>query len=383
MRKNRSQYSNAKYPNLYHLPDQKCWIYRRYSSERRKDFYCSTGLEAIDRNAPAAYKIGVERFNAWLGAFIPKEGTVYVRDLARAVLASKDDPELSERTYEIVRNEVEKHIIPACGHMKPGSVTTEWWNEYQRSERKRPRVREFRDGTQKTFGPRTKLFNTRKTLLEILRLAHGRGLIEKVPVLPLNDSEAPPPRYIPRADILNIIRFAGRINPYLHRGTMTRESRYSVVPLKLLVFIMWKQGARPGEILQYKWSMLRWNEGLYGTLEIPAEITKTRRQRSIPLNSKVSRILRFLERHKRSDWVFPSPVNPGEPIKGYRSPWLSVMKRLGLDYDVYNLRDTFITDRLGAGKSATFIGKYSDTSESMIRKRYAVSVRSMMEGVAE
>lgn len=378
----KASHKNEKYQNLYSYPDQPCWIFRKYSSEKRKSFYCSTGLEKTDRNAAAAYRAGTEKFNEWLGAFLPKEGTIYMRDLARAVLAAKDDPGISDATLRSVRNQIEKHIIPSCGHLKPIHLTTEWWRNYQREERKRPRELVLKDGSVKDLPPRTKLFNTKKVLVEVLKLAKARGLIESIPELPLNDAEAAPPRYIPKEDILNIIRFAGRIAGHPHRGGWAKESRYHKVALKLLVFIMWKQGARPHEILQYRWSMIRWKEGKFGSIDIPAGITKTRRARTIPLNSKVSRILRFIHNFKESEWLFPSPKVPGEHIKDYSSAWDSAMRRLNLDFDIYNIRDTFITNRLKSGQSSTFIAKYCDNSATMIERRYAVSERSAMEGVA-
>jgi integrase len=382
MTSKRASHKNEKYQNLYSYPDQPCWIFRKYSSEKRKSFYCSTGLDKTDRNAAAAYRIGSEKFVEWLGAFLPSDGVIHMRDLARAVLATKEDPSISDATYRSVRNQIDNHIIPACGHMKAIHITTEWWRNYQREDRKRPRELLLKDGTVKELPPRTKLFNTKKVMVEILKLAKERGLIEKIPDLPLNDAEAAPPRYIPKEDIMKIIRFAGRIAGHPHKGGWAKESRYHKVLLKLLVFIMWKQGARPHEVLQYRWSMIRWREGPHGSIDIPAEITKTRRARTIPLNSKVSRVLKFLHGNKESEWIFPSPKVAGEHVKDYSSAWDSTMNRLGLDFDIYNIRDTYITDRLKSGHSATFIAKYVDNSAAMIERRYAVAESNIMQGVA-
>lgn len=384
MRKNRSKTAHPKYPNLYRLPGQKAWIFRKYSSEKQKSFFCSTQLEAIERNAPAAYRIGIEAYNKFLGTFLPLDGNIYIRDLANAVLASKDDPTLSDSTRANARNELLNHIVPAFGGLRPEDVTKDVWKEYQRTERTRPRKVTRANGVVKTYPPRQKLFNTRKLLIEVLRLAKDKGLIAAVPELPLNDADPAPPRVIPKKDILRIIRFAGRIDAYTKsNGQSVPASRYHSVTLKLLAFIMWKQGCRPGEILQYRWDMIRWNEGKYGVIDIPAPITKTRRARTMPLDPKVSRILRFLEGRKSSPWLFPSPLIPGEPIQEYANPWETVNARLGLDYDIYNLRDTFITGRLRAGKSAVMIGKLVDNSAAIIEKKYAVADQDAMEEVLE
>lgn len=383
----RSKYAHARYQNLYHYPDQPCWIYRRYSSEKDAEFYCSTALEAVERNAPAAYKIGVEKFNEWLGAFLPAEGTIYIRDLARAYLASKDDPNLSDHWYRCIKSVIDARIIPGAGHLKPIQITPEWWKTFCREERKKPRSLTLKDGTVKELPPVAKLFNTRKVLVGILGLAMERGLIEKVPELVLDDAEAEPPREIPKADILRIIRFAGRISAYdrTYRGNKTRparESRYNIVPLKLLVFIMWKQGARPSEILQYRWEMIHWDEGKHGTIHVPAEIAKNRRSRVVSMNSKVARILRFLYQHKTSPWLFPSPKVPGERMQSWDTAWDTVMNRLGLDFTIYNLRDTFITNKIEEGLSPVSIGQYVDNSAVIIERKYAVAKRKTMEEVA-
>ncbi len=384
MRKNRSQFISAKYPNLYRYPDQPCWIFRKYSSEKRREFYCSTGVESNERSAAQAYRVGVEKFNEWMGSHLSMGGPIYVRDLARALLAEKDDPELSDSTLRGARNQIENHILPAFGHLKPEAVTAERWREYKRTERKRPRELVLKSGVVKTLPPRKALFNTRKILSEVLSLALEKGLIKKLPDLELGDPEAAPPRYIPKADVLRIIRAAGKIAAYTRaNGRSAPESRYRAVRLKLLVFIMWKQGPRPSEALQYTWPMIHWTEGEHGSIHIPAAITKTRRARIIPLNQKVSRVLRKLEAVRLgSDWIFPSTKRPGQRWKEYDTAWSTVMRRLGMDYGVYNLRDTWITDRLEAGLSPTFIGKYCDNSATIIERRYAVAKRNIMERVA-
>jgi integrase len=376
----RSKYAHARYQNLYHLPGQPCWIYRRYSSEKREEFYCSTGLEATERNAPPAYKIGVEKFNEWLGSLTPVDGSSLMRDLLRINLAAKDeDPEISDSTYKTVRNQTEKHLIPACGHLKPNQITTEWWMNYQRAERNKPTLRTFRDGTTKEGPPRKALANTRKVLAEVLGMAKRRGLIREIPELPLNDPEAAPPRYIPKEEILKLIRFAGRISAHMHRGGWAKESRYRIVPLKLLILWMWKMGARPSEVLQYRWEMVNWEKG---TIAIPGKITKNKTFREILINPQVFRILCFLRPRARSEWLFPSPVIPGAHIKDYDSAWDTVNARLELDYDIYNLRDTYITDQLEAGMSTVFIGKYVQNSAAMIEKKYASVIMRVMAKLA-
>jgi integrase len=162
---------------------------------------------------------------------------------------------------------------------------------------------------------------------------------------------------------------------------------------------MWKQGARPNEILQYRYSML---DLVSGTIAIPGEITKTGRARTIPMNPRVLRILKWLASRVETDLIFPSPRNPEIPQKEYKTGWnracrgsgvrmgqrtdlKAVPKSAGPEYrfTIYNLRDTFITGALKRGLPSTFIGKYCDTSATMIDGRYAVADQDTLERVAQ
>jgi integrase len=250
--------------------------------------------------------------------------------------------------------------------LRPDQMTRLKWEAYQSKEKSKREPRQ--------------LYNTRKTLREILKRAHEEGMIKAMPKLPLKDAEPEPPKYIPKEHMLRILRRASR-------------------PTKLLVFIMWKQGARPGEVIQYRYSMLRWDEGPHGSIDIPGAITKTGRRRKIPLNAKVSRVLRFLAARADGDCIFPSPRDSEQPQREYKTGWRTALKANGrrrpgqrkgvkssaakpLPYTIYNVRDTFITDALRRGFSSVFVGKYCDTSSSMIDRRYAVAEERVMTGVA-
>lgn len=358
-RKNRSKYASKKYDNLYMYPDRPTWIYRKYSSEKRQEFVYSTGF----KKESEAYSAGVDAFDKWLGVNLPAGRDILIRDIARAVLAAKESKKGGKLgdTYRSVRNQIMKHIIPAFGHLSPAQITPLRWDLYDSEERKRIYHKAGKGGAQVPYS-RTTTSHTRQVLIEILRRAHEEGLIRLIPKLKKHDQAPAPPRYIPKADVLRIIRFARR------RGRAT----------KLLAFIMWKQGPRPAEALQYRWDMIRWEEGPNGTIHIPAPITKTGRARQIPLNPKVARILRWLQPRSESPYIFPSQGDPERPQGEYKTGWLSACRRAGLDYQTYNLRDTFITNCLKRGISSTFIARVVDNSPLMIDSKYAIADQEQM-----
>lgn len=364
-RKNRSDFASKTYDNLYRYPDRPGWYYRKYSKTKRRTFVYSTGFD----DEAEAYKAGVKAFDDWLGAAL-ESGRKKIRDLGRVVLTSKELTKGGKDgpTYQSADNQIMNHIIPHFGYLDPNQMTAARWQLYNVEERKRVYYREGKKDRktgkrEKVPYKRSALANTRKYLIEILRLAFDEGLIEKVPKLKNYDPKPKGPRAIPKDEILRIIRRASR-------------------NVKLLAFIMWKQGARPGEVLQYRWDMIDWKDGPTGTIRIPGVITKTGRDRAIPLNSSVSRALRWLyARRGDSPWLFPSE-DPGRPYANYRADWDRACARVNLSYEIYNCRDTFITNCLLRGQSETFIGKYCDTSPKMISEKYADASRGTLSEVA-
>ncbi|OFZ55003.1 MAG: hypothetical protein A2428_03260 [Bdellovibrionales bacterium RIFOXYC1_FULL_54_43] len=372
MRKNRSKYASKNYPNLYRYPDSPFWVFRKFSHEKKDEFKQSTG-EA--KNEAKAYRIGLDAYNEWLGHSGAGSKTITIRDLGLQILESKESKKAN--TKRTVRNQIKNHVIPAFGYLQPNQMNSLRWDRYDAQERVRKRI--SKKG--KELPPRTKLFNTRKALMEILNRAEELGYIRRVPELKNHDPAPEPPRYLERKQIRMILKnmVPGNVKKVEGRELELFER---VASTKLLAFIMWKQGARPNEVLQYRFSMINWNEGPHGSIHIPAIITKTGRPRTIPLNSRVSRVLKWVQQRVTSDLIFPSIKDPEKAQAAYDTAWNSACRRAGVEATIYNLRDTYITDALNRGISSSFIAKYVDNSAAMIDKRYAVAEKSIMERLA-
>lgn len=343
------------------------WIFRRYSSVKLAEFVKSTGVESTDKNRSKAYSRGIELYDEWLGTHLTTGRQHLIKDIARVVLASKLSTKGGKTgpTYRSAHNQIEKHIIPRFGHLKPHQVDSLLWDEYDAEER---------------AAGRKALFNTRKYMIEILRKAEGSGLIKKVPKLSDNDPPPSPPKYLKKQTVRSIlIQLSAPIKKKRKREYLSARA---FTQMKYFFYMLYKMGMRPEEALQYEWSMFHWKEGEHGTLHIPALITKTNRQRSIPVNSRVSRVMRHLQRDAVSKWVFPSPYKKGERQRNYRKAWDSAVTRAGIDATTYNLRDTAITDMLKRGLSPIFIARYVDNSASIIETKYAVAETDIMKKVA-
>lgn len=345
MRKNRSQFASKRYPNLYKYPERSPhWVFRKYSKEKRKEFMFATD-EVSDE--ARAYKAGVAEFDKWLGTYLPSGRRVQVKDLGRAVLATKESKR--DATYRSAANQIQNHIIPAFGYLRPDQLTPLKWNQYVAEQRRGGKDRKF--------------FNMRKLLMEILRRAHEERLIERVPRL-----ENPDPAIEQRT--------------YLDEATVDRILGAASPDTRLLAEIVYRMGSRPGEAIQYRYSMIRWAEGAHGTIRIPGSITKTGRARAIPLNSEISKLLRARMANSGTDLVFPSPTNATKPAREYKTGWRGACRRAKVESPIYALRDTFITNQLKRGKSSVFIGRYCDTSGEMIDRKYAKALPGVMEDIA-
>ncbi len=384
----RSKYGSKQYPNLYRYPDSQNWVFKKYSSEkvwakivngkpvemRGREFRCSTGES---RNAALAYKIGLEKYNAWLGRSIVEEvaesgqiltfgafaGEILDKKLARPdVVFSKNSKRRTSADYG--------YLIKHFGHLRVDQMTPDRWQEHVDSELK--------------LKPQ-KFYNRRKALMEIMLKADAQGILPREGMtaheleerLAFHNPDAAEDHgdYLEPADVRAALREASR------EKTKEPEKR-AVLTIKLLTFWMWRMGARPSEILQYRWDMIRFKEGPHGKIYIPAAITKTRRARVINLNSRVSRYLKLRKKSAKSPWIFPAK-DPAEHIVEYRAEWDRIAAGAGLGAaTIYWLRGSFITDALSRGYTSIDIGRYCDTSPKMIEKRYAKSRKSVMEDLA-
>lgn len=331
------------YSNLYVKKGQDCWVFSKYSAARGGEFRITTSHLATEINAGAAYKEGMARFNDWLGSAALRTGPdPLVRDIGKIVLTSK---KAKAKDTEIkARSEITKHIIPAFGHLRPSQVTALRLQEYENEERAKGR---------------TSLYNTRKYLFEILRMAKSEGLIRELPKWKPSDPEPEAPKFIESADFHAILK--------LVEG-----------PEKIILSILYYQGARPKEVCQYRWEMINWRTG---EISIPKSITKTRRARTIPMNSKVLKMLEPIR--KTMGPIFPG--GRGRPERSrvvYDRGWLAAMERLKMNFIIYNLRDSFCSRKVNEGFSPIYVARYVDSSVKEIERRYAVAAPEIMKRMA-
>jgi len=78
------------------------------------------------------------------------------------------------------------------------------------------------------------------------------------------------------------------------------------------------------------------------------------------------------EKYPNEYWVFPSPVKPGDHIKGVRRSHDRICERIGLRgvIDLYNMRHTFATRSILSGTDVTILQRILGHSEIGMTMRY-------------
>ena len=218
--------------------------------------------------------------------------------------------------------------------------------------------------------PFTRAFNFRKAVSEVLNYAFNEGLIDRKPKLDNPDE--------PR----NVGRVVSEEEFELIQANVT----YPI--FKLFFFTLRRMGCRPREILRWEWDMIKWpeKEGDNAWISIPARISKTGRNRDIPINSEVwSKLLEWRAQGPMpSKFVFPNRTHPGQPQLSYHGAWRTACKKAGVAHCVpYDYRRTFITYKMEKPDTpGVFVAKFLDTSMQQIEKTYAKAQKLTMEGIA-
>jgi integrase len=131
-----------------------------------------------------------------------------------------------------------------------------------------------------------------------------------------------------------------------------RVRNHAAAHLEALIITAYHTGMRQGELLKLKWSYIDREKGF---IRLPAEITKERKPKSIPINHHVKKVLDSLPRALHHDFVF---TYQGKPIGSkIVNAFKGACNRAGIAYGTkvegglrfHDIRITFKTNMLRAG----------------------------------
>jgi len=156
----------------------------------------------------------------------------------------------------------------------------------------------------------------------------------------------------------------GKALPKILNGYFMEEKGFYYQPQPIqayIIQILLFEGLRPNEVMSMKWTEL--DSNIYST------DTKTG-QKQFRLTAPTMRIINTLE--KKSEFVFPSPINPKKPITNIRKTWITLCKLAGIeDLNLYDLRKTFSsagTKKFGLHTSSKLTGH---SNLSTVSKHYS------------
>lgn len=153
--------------------------------------------------------------------------------------------------------------------------------------------------------------------------------------------------------------------------------------VSMAVMFLLVTGARLNEALTAKWDNIKLDpETETGVWKVDASISKSKRSRTIPLNSSAVWVLSQLD-SKRSTYVFPSPVT-GKPYTAITRAWYRLRKKAGINCRIHDLRHTFASVLASKGRSLYVIQRILGHADSRMTQRYAhLSIETLRDAANE
>ncbi len=242
-------------------------------------------------------------------------------------------------TLKAVRWVSAAQLLPTFGSLPLDRITradvTRWFDEYSRTA---------------PGGANHALSRLRR----MLNLAVECGHLETNPARSVKRNPRPKlTRFLSREEICRL----HRVLDHYGRARPSRVQQADVIRLLLLT------GCRRGEILA-----LRWQDVDGDTLTLVDAKTGPRR---VFLNAPARAIL---ERQPRSasEYVFPSPLDPGRPLSPNLRLWYSVRREAGIeDVRLHDLRHTFASHAVLQGVPLPVVSRLLGHKQPSMTLRYA------------
>jgi integrase len=127
-------------------------------------------------------------------------------------------------------------------------------------------------------------------------------------------------------------------------------------------------GARKCEVLDARWDEIDFNRRL---LTVPAERSKSKKPRHIPLSDAAIELLQSLPRRDDIPWVFFNPRTKKQPVSIFHA-WDTIRNRVGLaDVRLHDLRHSYASFLVNAGRSLYEVQKLLGHHDPKVTMRYA------------
>jgi integrase len=148
--------------------------------------------------------------------------------------------------------------------------------------------------------------------------------------------------------------------------------------LRAVVSLALGTGMRRGELLGLRWAQVDFQRGI-----IHVTVTKTARDRIVPMSEQVRTLLLSLRKGRKGEHVFRSKITKGAVVEVKRAFRAACFDAGIEDFHFHDLRHTFAT-RLGdAGCTATTIAALLGHSNTVMTARYTHATDDAMRAAVE
>lgn len=139
--------------------------------------------------------------------------------------------------------------------------------------------------------------------------------------------------------------------------------------VSLIVLFLLSTGARLREGLCAEWKQVDVDTAVW---RIPATNSKSKKLKSLPLNTSALWVIDQLESEGKSPYLFPSPAT-GRPYTTITRAWYVIRRAAGLPGNVriHDLRHTFASRLVSAGRSLFEVMMLLGHSDPRVSQRYA------------
>ncbi len=295
-----------------------------------------------------------------------------VTDVCEKYLKDHARPHKKQKSVYDDELNIERHIKPAIGHMKIGSVSFDDVNRLHHSMEATPyaanRVRALL----------SKMFNLCESDKWGLRPRNSNPcrFVERY-------EERKKHRALTKVEIEKLAEILGQaergeevMNPETGKSESVAERPNAVAALRLLLFT----GMRRNEALRLRWDEVDLEAGVFRLSD-----SKTG-EKLVRLNSAAREVIegQDSERKLGNPYVFPSPVKTLKPLYDVKGVWGRIRKRAGLeDVRLHDLRHNFAAAAAAGGLSLHQIGQLLGHRNPSTTARYADLVDDPAKKLAE
>ena len=265
-----------------------------------------------------------------------------VAEVAEKYLKEHVEVRLKASTVRNVRNDLQKHIVPAFGKLALASLEPE-------------RIVALHTARYRTPAMANQMVSTLSAMYAMAEtwgiVPEGSNPCARFPKF----RTGKPERFLTEAEFC---RLGKTLNGMEAEGEI-RPGPAAAIRLLMLT------GCRCNEILRLRWEEVDFERG-----ELRLADSKTG-QRSVPLSPAAKRVLASRARVLGNPWVIPGRLK-GRPLRNVDRSWRKLRERAELkDVRLHDLRHSFASRALALGESLPMIGKLLGHARIQTTARYA------------